>query len=171
MGEETRTCPVVSPKAAGDRQNAPCQKGPKRPRRESSGCTPRALKTPRAAWQALEKEQFLKRAAALGRKGESTVGIVGGVTSIQGSPLSREAVGSNKGLLSVHFLQRNVIAEQRPFATWMRLQLFCFVLARNIGVFRRRKKEVHTREQLTTSATRRARGFDKIRNGDPYFAK
>lgn len=118
MGEETRTCSVVSPKAAGDRQSAPCQK---------AGSV--------AAWQALEKEEFLKRAAALGRKGESTVGIVGGGTSIQGSPLNRETVGSNIGLTSVHFVQRNIVAEQRPFATWMQLQLFCFVLARNIGYF------------------------------------
>ena len=87
MGEETRTCSVVSPKAAGDRQSAPCQK---------AGSV--------AAWQALEKEEFLKRAAALGRKGESTVGIVGGGTSIQGSPLNRETVGSNIGLTSAHFV-------------------------------------------------------------------
>ena len=83
--------------------------------------------------QALEKEEFLKRAAALGRKEESTVGIVGGGTSIQGSPLNRETVGSNISLTLVHFVQRNIDAEQRSFATWM--QLFCFVLARNIGYF------------------------------------
>ena len=37
MSEETRTCPVVSPKAAGDRRSDTCQKRPEQPRRESRG--------------------------------------------------------------------------------------------------------------------------------------
>ena len=102
MAVDTRTGHVVFPKAAGDRRSAPCQRDLKRSRRESSGCTPRALKTPRAAWQALEKEQFLKRAATLGTKGESSVKIgAGSGPSIHESSLNKQTVGAHKGLSSV----------------------------------------------------------------------